>query len=107
MKEAHRDGLVARYDPILHERLEKISKVSIRYRSDEPGGFYIAPSQEQAAETYWKIVENAAEHLNDVNFKSVVAPVSGGADSTLMLKILRIERENIGLRNLPEHVEHI
>lgn len=82
----NKQDLIQKHDIILSTRLEKIEKLKLKLAN----GTYYSPLTESAAvEVYKSLVNHAAIHLSAVEFKSVVVPVSGGADSTFMLKILK------------------
>jgi NH3-dependent NAD+ synthetase len=86
MTPVQKAALTQKYDAVLKERLAKLAKIEIPLAN---GTFYRTPTLAQAGQIYARIVRLAARHLDEVGFKSVLVPASGGADSTFMLKILR------------------
>ena len=81
-----REALVAEHDPILQERLTRLSETEFHLAD---GSLYRPPTMEEGRRILDRLTMLAADHIVANRFKSVVVPASGGADSTFMLAILR------------------
>lgn len=78
--------LTKTHDTLFAEHLHRVLDLKIPLAN---GGVYMTPSVSEARIIYKNLVDLAAKHLEDVGFKTVVVPASGGADSTFMLCLLR------------------
>jgi NH3-dependent NAD+ synthetase len=81
-----RDALITQHDPILTARLARLAETHIPLAD---GRIYRPPDRDEALETLDSLVLAAATHIDNCQFRTVVVPASGGADSTFLLWILR------------------
>lgn len=101
MLQAHtnidRELLVKKFDPVLHARISQI----LSFRLFDGSGSlqeHVPLNLYWARVVYAKIVDHATDHIYAAGFRSLTVPASGGADSTLVLKILRDACDQVFLK---------